>query len=96
MQHASHIDSRSRSDMLRHAHERMLTIGGTTLLQLDPPLPVRTPRGDAYAHILAQDGNDGEICWTVVMVLTGDILSFPSGAIHGFDIPQASPQPAAA
>jgi len=29
-------------------------------------------------------------------VRTGDILSFPSGAIHGFDIPQASPQPAAA
>jgi len=34
-----------------------------TLLQLDPPLPVLTPKGSAWAHVLIDYGPEADIMW---------------------------------
>ena len=33
------------------------------MLQLDPPLPVTTPRGDALAHVLIDYGAEHDLLW---------------------------------
>ena len=34
------------------------------MLQLDPPLPVTTPRGKALAHVLTDYGIEHDLMWT--------------------------------
>ena len=34
------------------------------MLQLDPPLPVTTPRGKALAHVLIDYGIEHDMMWT--------------------------------
>lgn len=36
----------------------------STMLQLNPPLPVVTPRGKAMAHILIDYGPEHDLIWT--------------------------------
>ena len=36
----------------------------STMLQLNPPLPVMTPRGKAMAHILIDYGPEHDLIWT--------------------------------
>ncbi len=33
------------------------------MLQLNPPLPVKTPKGDAVAHVLIDYGPEADIFW---------------------------------
>jgi len=36
----------------------------STILQLNPPLPVTTPKGKALAHILIDYGPEHDLIWT--------------------------------
>lgn len=42
------------------------------LLQLDPPLPLITPKGPAQAHVLIDYGQEADLCWTVFQDDTGE------------------------
>ena len=35
-----------------------------TMLQLNPPIPVTTPRGKALAHVLIDYGPEHDLIWT--------------------------------
>lgn len=48
----------------------------TTMLQLDPPLPMNTPKGEGMAHVLIDYGPESDLYWTVFMTGTGEIWTF--------------------
>ena len=44
--------------------------------QLNPPIPLRTPKGDGFAHFVTNDGPEHDLYWTVIMDETGEIWTF--------------------
>ncbi len=38
-----------------------------SILQLNPPLPVVTPKGDGYAHVLIDYGSEFNLLWVVFL-----------------------------
>ena len=52
------------------------------LLQLDPPLPVITPKGSGIAHILIDYGAEYNLMWTVFIDATGECWTFDNKHIR--------------
>jgi hypothetical protein len=48
----------------------------TSMLQLDPPLPLNTPKGEGFAHVLIDYGPESDLYWTVFITGTGEIWTF--------------------
>lgn len=48
----------------------------TSMLQLDPPLPLNTPKGEGLAHVLIDYGPESDLYWTVFITETGEIWTF--------------------
>lgn len=46
------------------------------MLQLNPPLPMLTPKGEGYAHILIDYGPESDLYWTVFITATGEVWTF--------------------
>ncbi|MGN2254163.1 hypothetical protein ACFWZ4_12345 [Frateuria sp. GZRe12] len=46
------------------------------MLQLNPPLPLDTPKGEGLAHILIDYGPESDLYWTVFINATGEIWTF--------------------
>lgn len=46
------------------------------MLQLNPPLPMLTPKGEGFAHILIDYGPESDLYWTVFITDTGEIWTF--------------------
>ena len=46
------------------------------MLQLNPPLPLNTPKGEGFAHILIDYGPESDLYWTVMITETGEIWTF--------------------
>ena len=46
------------------------------LLQLDPPLPLNTPKGSALAHVLIDDGPEHDLVWVCFQDETGECWSW--------------------
>ena len=46
------------------------------MLQLDPPLPMTTPKGEGYAHVLIDYGPESDLYWTVLITATGEIWTY--------------------
>ncbi len=46
------------------------------MLQLNPPLPMNTPKGEGFAHILIDYGPESDLYWTVLITETGEIWTF--------------------
>lgn len=46
------------------------------MLQLNPPLPLKTPKGDGFAHFLIDYGPESDLYWTVFITATGEIWTF--------------------
>jgi hypothetical protein len=46
------------------------------MLQLNPPLPMNTPKGEGFAHILIDYGPESDLYWTVLITATGEIWTF--------------------
>lgn len=42
------------------------------MLQINPPLPVKTPKGDGIAHFLIDDGLEHDLKWVVLQSDTGE------------------------
>lgn len=46
------------------------------ILQLNPPLPMNTPKGEGFAHILIDYGPESDLYWTVFITATGEIWTY--------------------
>jgi hypothetical protein len=46
------------------------------ILQLDPPLPLDTPKGKGLAHLVIDYGVESDLCWTVFIDSTGEVWTF--------------------
>jgi hypothetical protein len=46
------------------------------MLQLNPPLPLATPKGEGLAHVLIDYGPESDLYWTVFINATGEIWTF--------------------
>lgn len=53
-----------------------------TIKQLNPPLPLKTPRGDGLAHFLIDYGPDYDLMWTVFLDQSGECWTFPNPQIR--------------
>lgn len=52
------------------------------MLQLNPPLPMNTPRGEGFAHILIDYGPESDLYWTVIITESGEIWTFSNREIR--------------
>ncbi len=52
------------------------------MLQLNPPLPMNTPQGEGFAHILIDYGPESDLFWTVFITATGEIWTFPNRQVR--------------
>ncbi|MEO8746125.1 MAG: hypothetical protein ABI379_00465 [Rhodanobacter sp.] len=46
------------------------------MLQLNPPIPMNTPKGEGFAHILIDYGPESDLYWTVLITQTGEIWTY--------------------
>lgn len=46
------------------------------MLQLNPPLPVTTPKGKALAHVLVDYGAESDLVWVCFQDSTGECWSW--------------------
>ena len=59
-----------------------------TLLQLNPPIPLKTPLGDGLAVLVTDHGSDQELSWTVIINKgdhAGEILTYANSEVRGVD-----------
>jgi hypothetical protein len=46
------------------------------MLQLDPPIPMNTPKGEGFAHLVIDYGPESDLYWTVLITETGEIWTY--------------------
>jgi hypothetical protein len=49
--------------------------------QLNPALPLITPKGDAYAHFVIDYGMEEDLLWVCFINKTGECWTFKNGKI---------------
>ena len=52
------------------------------MLQLNPPLPMLTPKGEGFAHILIDYGPESDLYWTVFITATGEVWTFANREVR--------------
>ncbi|MET0935991.1 MAG: hypothetical protein ABWX83_08375 [Luteibacter sp.] len=52
------------------------------MLQLNPPLPMNTPKGEGFAHFLLDYGPESDLYWTVFITATGEIWTFANREVR--------------
>jgi len=52
------------------------------MLQLNPPLPLNTPKGKGFAHFLIDYGPESDLYWTVFITETGEIWTFANREVR--------------
>lgn len=52
------------------------------MLQLDPPIPMETPKGRGSAHILLDYGTEYDLIWVVFIDETGECWCFRNPEIR--------------
>ena len=66
-----------RGYFVRHAshwHQAMI-------LQLNPPLPVHSPKGKAWAHMVIDYGQEHDLQWVCFIDATGECWTYGNAAI---------------
>jgi len=48
------------------------------IIRIDPPIPLTTPRGPAYAHFLIDYGTEHDLLWQVFVKETGESWCIPN------------------
>lgn len=46
------------------------------ILQLNPPIPLNTPKGEALCHFLIDYGPESDLLWVCFQQLTGEIWTW--------------------
>jgi hypothetical protein len=54
-----------------------------TMLQLDPPIPVRTVKGDGFALGWFDYGIDYDTLWLVCITATAEMWQLPQSQVRG-------------
>jgi len=52
------------------------------LIQLNPPLPLNTPKGEGLAHLVLDYGPEHNLIWTVFINETGECWSFQNPEVR--------------
>lgn len=52
------------------------------LKQLNPPLPLLTPKGKAWAHLVIDYGPEADLIWVCFQDNTGECWSWPNKEIR--------------
>jgi hypothetical protein len=52
------------------------------ILQLDPPLPLTTPKGKGWAHFLIDYSQEHNLLYVVFINETGECWTFPNSQIR--------------
>ena len=52
------------------------------LTQLDPPLPLQTPKGDGLAHFVIDYGPETDLMWVVFMDADGACWTVPNPEVR--------------
>lgn len=52
------------------------------MLQLNPPLPMLTPKGEGFAQFLIDYGPESDLYWTVFITATGEIWTFSNREVR--------------
>lgn len=52
------------------------------MLQLNPPLPVQTPKGKGWAHVLLDYGPEADLCWVCFQDDTGECWTWQNKDIR--------------
>ncbi len=53
-----------------------------SLLQLDPPLPLDTPKGPALAHIVIDLGVEHHLLWVCFLDASGECWTYPNPEVR--------------
>jgi hypothetical protein len=48
------------------------------MIQLNPPLPLNTPNGKGWAHMVIDYGQEHDLQWVCFIDATGECWSFPN------------------
>lgn len=51
------------------------------MLQLNPPLPLKTPKGEGFAHLVTWNSPEHSLYWTVFLD-NGEIWAFPNEQVR--------------
>ena len=52
------------------------------ILQLNPPIPLTTPKGAGYAWLVIDYGQEHNLMWTVAIDATGEIWTFSNKEVR--------------
>lgn len=52
------------------------------MLQLNPPLPMNTPKGEGFAHVLIDYGPESDLYWAVFITESGEIWTFANREVR--------------
>lgn len=53
-----------------------------SILQLDPPIPLQTPKGPGLAHLVLDYGPEHNLIWTCFIDATGECWSFDNSKVR--------------
>lgn len=53
------------------------------MLRLDPPIPIVTPRGKGFAHVLVDYSMDHDFCWLVCQDDTNEWWTWRNQDVRG-------------
>lgn len=45
-------------------------------MQLYPPIPMNTPKGEGFAHVMLDYGPESDLYWVVLITDTGEIWTY--------------------
>jgi hypothetical protein len=54
----------------------------STLIQLNPPIPLTTPKGDGLAWLVIDYGVEHNLMWTVAIDETGELWTFSNHEVR--------------
>jgi hypothetical protein len=60
----------------------ILKAGSMSTLQLDPPIPVITPKGDGYAHLMIDYGPEYNLLWVCFLDDSGECWTYDNTQIR--------------
>lgn len=53
------------------------------MIQLNPPIPLNTPKGEGFAHLMLDYGPESDLYWVVMITETGEIWTYANRYVRG-------------
>jgi hypothetical protein len=53
------------------------------MIQLNPPIPMNTPKGEGFAHLMLDYGPESDLYWVVMITETGEIWTYANRYVRG-------------